>query len=265
MKYIASCSGGIDSTCSMLLTGKYSEPLDEVVYCEVIFARDITISGVHYDEITGEVPEHNDFVLNKLRPFVEDNLGVKFTHLKSDTTYMDTFHHVRIRGKNKGKTVGFAFPMACDVNRDCKMPPIRKHLKMLGPDIRQYIGYEKDETDRLMRLCGTNKVSLLDKYGYTRAMACQECEKAGLLSPSYIWANRNGCWFCPNIKDREIGHLMIDHPHLWQALLDLEKTPNIVRTRLTYDETVSEIDARLRMNGVKMSLEEIAWIKQQSA
>ncbi|MDL2293193.1 phosphoadenosine phosphosulfate reductase [Ruminococcaceae bacterium OttesenSCG-928-D13] len=249
MKYIASCSGGKDSVATILLALEHGEPLDEVVYCEVMFSP----------EISGEVPEHREFVVDRLKPFVEKVVGCKFTHLVPKKTYLYMFHHMRKKGLNIGKKCGFAFPARCDINRSCKMPPIRAHLKTLGEDVTQYIGIEFDETDRLMRLEGTNKVSLLEKYRLNSADARQLCEQYGLLSPSYIWCRRNGCWFCPNIKDREIGHLMIDHPHLWQALLDLGKTPNIVRTRLTYDETPSEIDARLRLNGVKMSLEEIMW------
>lgn len=246
MKYIASCSGGKDSVATILLALKHGEPLHEAVYCEVMFSKDIS----------GEVPEHRDFVLNRLRPFVKAQ-GIKFVHLVSKKTFLDCFFHVRVRGKNKGKYVGFPFPMMCDINRDCKMPPIRNYYKSIAEDVTQYVGIEKDETDRLLRLMGTNKVSLLEKHGVSRAETWQLCEKHGLLSPAYLWSKRNGCWFCPNIKDREAAHLAIDHPKLWNKLIELEKTENIVRNRLTYDEKPSEIDKRISQNGIGISFAEL--------
>ena len=52
LKHIASCSFGKDSLATILLALEHGEPLDEAVYCEVMF--DKTISG--------EVPEHRDFI-----------------------------------------------------------------------------------------------------------------------------------------------------------------------------------------------------------
>ena len=46
-KHVASCSFGKDSIATILLALEYGEPLDEVVYCEVMFD----------DATSGEVPE----------------------------------------------------------------------------------------------------------------------------------------------------------------------------------------------------------------
>lgn len=80
-RYIASCSGGKDSVATILLAAEKNEPLDEVIYSEVMFDQ----------EISGEVPEHRDFIHQKLKPFVENELGCKFTVLRSDKTYDDGF------------------------------------------------------------------------------------------------------------------------------------------------------------------------------
>ena len=50
MKYIASCSFGKDSLATIILAKEHGEPLDEIVYVEVMFDR----------EISGEQPEHRD-------------------------------------------------------------------------------------------------------------------------------------------------------------------------------------------------------------
>lgn len=68
-KYVASCSGGKDSVATLLLAAQHNEPLDEAVFSEVMFDQDTS----------GEIPEHRDFIYDRLKPFCEKELGVKFT------------------------------------------------------------------------------------------------------------------------------------------------------------------------------------------
>lgn len=93
----------------------------------------------------------------------------------------------------------------------------------------QYIGIAVDEPKRIDRIADTkNKVSLLEKYGYTEEMAKEKCIEYGLLSPIYEFTNRGGCWFCPNARDCELRHLRNNHRDLWDKLLELEETPNLI-------------------------------------
>ena len=91
-RYIASCSGGKDSVATILLAAEKNEPLDEVIYSEVMFDQ----------ETSGEVPEHRDFIYHKLKPFVENEIGCGFTVLRCDKTYDDVFHHIIVRGPYEG-------------------------------------------------------------------------------------------------------------------------------------------------------------------
>ena len=96
----------------------------------------------------------------------------------------------------------------CAVNRDCKIPPVRKYNAALSPDTVSYVGIAEDEPKRLARLDGITKVSLLAKSGMTEADAYKLCQEHGLLSPIYAHCRRNGCWFCPNemcIRDSFMG------------------------------------------------------------
>ena len=128
-KYIASCSGGKDSIATLLLAAQHDEPLDEVVFSEVMFD-----SGT-----SGEVPEHRDFIYDKLKPFCENELGVKFMVLRADKTYDDVFHHIIVRGPHMGEKRGFVWGGMCAVNRDCKIPPIRKYNASLSSDSISYV------------------------------------------------------------------------------------------------------------------------------
>lgn len=133
----------------------------------------------------------------------------------------------------------------CAVNRDCKVPPIRKYNASLSPETVSYVGIAADEPVRLARLAGTNKVSLLDKYGLTEAEAYRLCEQNGLLSPIYAHCRRNGCWFCPNASDAELHHMICNHPELFDRLIAWEQEENVFHRRLTRRETPTEVKARL--------------------
>lgn len=202
------------------------------------------------------MPEHRAFVLKRLKPFVEAQ-GIKFVHLVSDKYYTDVFNHIIVRGARKGMKNGFVNANFCKVNRDCKLPPLRKYQRGLGDELTIYVGIEKDETERLLRMFGTNRVSLLEKYSYEKNDSYRAADRRGLLSPSYIWCNRNGCWFCPNCSEREWAHLIIDHPTLWKEIKKLEGSDNYFRKCLTPNKTPSEVENKVRQNGIAISLAEL--------
>ena len=240
MKYIASCSGGKDSVATLILAKLHGEPLDEVVYAEIMFDRDLS----------AEHPEHRDFIHNTLKPWVEQELNVPFTVVHGPKTVYELFYTPVIRGPHKGKLRAFPPPGMCYVNRDCKQRPmIRYWQNRSKKDVVQYLGIAADEKSRLARLDkleGATKISLLDKYGYTEEDAKQLCREYGLLSPIYEFTDRNGCWFCPNCKDQEWRRLLTIHPELFDRLIQIEQSiKNPYRRCLTRTETPSELKNRL--------------------
>lgn len=220
MKYIASWSGGKDSTASIILAHENNEPLDLIIFSEVMFDKNIS----------GELPEHIDFIKNKCIPLFE-SWGYETKILHSDKTYCDEFFRIIQKSKKgrNGKKVGFPLSGKCFVNSRCKIRPIESFWKSVSYEYTQYIGIAVDEPVRLNRVVKTtNQISLLQKYGYTEQMAFELCEKYGLLSPIYRISNRGGCWFCPNAKDRELKHLRNNHRELWGKLLELENVPDLI-------------------------------------
>ena len=182
MKYIASWSGGKDSTASIILAHEHNEPLDLIIFSEVMFDK----------EISGELPEHIDFIKNRAISIFE-SWGYEVKILHSDKTYMDCFHHRTVRGKSKGMKKGFAMTGHCDVQRDCKLKAIKQFWKSVNEDFTQYIGIAIDEPARMERVVKAgNQVSLLKKYNYTEKMAFDLCKQYGLLSPIYDFAPRGG-------------------------------------------------------------------------
>lgn len=191
MKYIASCSGGKDSIATIILAKENNEPLDIIIFSEVMFD----------ENVSGEYPEHIDFIKNKAFPLFE-SWGYETKILHSKLNYMDIFMREPTRGKRMGTGMITGFPMAgkCQINRSVKVEPIKNFLKSCNFDFIQYIGIAADEVKRLARLEGTNKISLLKKYSYTEKMAFELCAKYDLLSPVYEFIKRGGCWFCPNAR-----------------------------------------------------------------
>ena len=213
---------------------EHGEPLDQAVYCEVMFDADLS----------GEVPEHRDFIYEKAIPTLE-RMGVKVRVLRSEQTYVGLFTGRITRGPKKGLLRSFPIAGRCAVQRDCKLKPIRQFQRTLPLDTVQYIGIAKDELKRLQRL-KKGQVSLLEKYDHTEQDARRLCQRAGLLSPVYQFTDRGGCWFCPNAKRAELRHLYDHHPELWGRMLELQALPGKVSEKFDRTRRFSDIDEQFR-------------------
>ena len=195
MKYIASFSGGKDSAASIILAHEHGEPLDLILFCEVMFDKDTS----------GELPEHITFIKERCIPLFQE-WGYETKILHAEKTYMDQFNHVLERSKDPdriGKRAGFPMAGKCWANRDLKVKPINDFYKGMDLDlVTQYIGIAADEPKRLARLKEgkPRKISLLEKYGYTEKMAFDLCEKYGLRSPIYDFAPRGGVLVLPECQ-----------------------------------------------------------------
>lgn len=251
MTHIASCSFGKDSIATILLALENNEPLDRVVFCEVMFD--------HARNISGEIPEHIEWIYSTAIPKLEA-MGVKVDVVKSERDYLYFFANAVGGGRFEGKFYGFPIGGRCLINRDCKVAPIKRYLaEMAGScrkvrkNIMQYIGIALDEPKRLQRL-GGNKISLLVKYGYTEEMARAKCEQYGLLSPIYSFSSRGGCWFCPNQSIGQFCDLRRRHPELWEELRKLSTTPNLCSYGFKWGLTLPEVEARMNFEDRQMKL-----------
>lgn len=241
---VAFCSGGKDSVAQLIIAKEHNEPMDAVAFCEVMFDK----------KTSGEHPLHRDFVYQKLQPFVIESLKIPFIVLHSPKTYVDYFNHIISRGKAKGKVAGFPIPGMCAINRDCKLKAINNFRKSHNIGC-EYVGIAADEPERLARLEGTNRKSLLAKYNCTEAQARSICAEHGLLSPVYEIGKRNGCWFCMNCSDNEFVWLIKNRPDLFDKLIALESSQDdLYRSCLTRTETPTQIKERLYCLTAQMCL-----------
>jgi hypothetical protein len=147
----------------------------------------------HEKGISGEVPEHIEWVYNTAIPRLE-SMGVKVDVVKAKVDYRGLCNKVLKNGKKVGQKYGHQNCKPCYANSDLKIAPIRSYLSKMGKGYKvvQYVGIAIDEPIRLVRLEGTNKTSLLAKYGYTEQMAMDKCKEYNLLSPLYSMGYRGG-------------------------------------------------------------------------
>ena len=235
MKFYLSQSFGKDSMCQAIVAAEMGEPIDGAIYCEVMYT----------DLISGEIPEHRDFIYKVAIPKLEKDYGITTTILRSDRTFKDCFYHVSSRGKSEGKLNGFPIPGMCAINRDCKVRTINAWKKAQTEPITMYVGIAADEHKRLERL-KEGSVSILAKYGITEEMAVEICRAHGLLSPIYSFCKRNGCWFCPNSSKNELLNIYYNHRELFDDLLSLQDTPNLASPYWSRGKTLHDVQAELR-------------------
>lgn len=234
--YIASCSFGKDSIATILLAIENGEPLDRIVFAEVMFD--------HKRGVSGEIPEHIEWVYLIAIPKLEQ-MGINIDVVKADIDYLYCFNHIP-NGKYKGKQAGFPIGGKCVINRECKLKPIKKYYRQFREkyNIIQYVGIAVDEPKRIARL-QKNQISLLAKYNYTEKMAMELCQKYNLVSPIYATGTRGGCWFCPNAKLKYFAELRQKYPSLWREIVKLSNKTNLISKGFKYGKTVAEVEQEL--------------------
>lgn len=140
MIYVASCSFGKDSLAQIILAKIHNEPIDYVLYSEVMYD----------DKISGEIPEQRDFIYNVAIPKLE-SWGYKVIIVRADSTFKDNFFKVIKNSKTKernGKMRGFPMSGKCAINRDCKIPPIQRWYK----ELRHLRTHHRELFDDLLEL-----------------------------------------------------------------------------------------------------------------
>lgn len=249
--YIASCSFGKDSVATILLALENNEPLDRVVFVEVMFD--------HERGISGEDPTHIEWVYRVAIPKLE-KMGVKVDVVRSVADYIGWATQPMSKSSKPervGKKRVWLLQGRCALNRDGKLKAIHRYYRQFTQPVVQYVGIAIDEPQRLARLQGSNKISLLAKYGYTEADAWRKCEEYGLLSPFYgLGYKRNGCWFCPNKPVKYFCHIRSNYPPLWEELRKLAAIPNKVSENFNKRYTFTELEARMDLEDKKIAFNE---------
>jgi hypothetical protein len=239
---IVGVSGGKDSLATCILLYWLGVPF-----------RTVTAEVWWKEEITGENPYHYEFLHEKAFPKLKA-WGCECTTLRSEITayeYMTTpvskskYHPERV-----GKLRGFPLCNKCGIQRDCKIKPCERFYREQKDEYTVILGIAADEKDRLLTNAANNKVSLLELLRVEEYMTYSLCTQEDLLSPTYSFSYRGGCWFCPNQKIQELELLYRCFPHLWEELMTIQKMPNKVQEKFNRTQTLYDIEEQIK-NGVQ--------------
>lgn len=233
---VVSWSSGKDSTATIVLAHEHGLPLDLII-----------ISLMWFDKkrkIYAEYPEVVEWIFNYAKPLFE-SWGYKVIVLESERDYVYYFNHIIKKSEHPervGKKAGFLMGGRCYMNRE-KVKPIKKYIANLEREYKLYVGIAIDEPERLERAHNKGQISLLEKYNVRESDTYEILKPYNLISPTYSFAKRGGCWFCPNQGIKEFAYLKQQHPELWVELVTFDETPNKVSECFKYGKTFKQINA----------------------
>lgn len=241
---IVGLSGGKDSMATCILMN----------YLEIPY-QTVTAEVWWKENITGENPYHYEFLHEKALPRLE-SYGVKCNVVRSKTTayeFMTTPIKHSKYPERIGKLRGFPLCGICGIQRDCKITPCTRFYKAQEGEYNVITGIAADEESRLVSNTANRRISLLELLEVREFETYGICTSENLLSPTYNFSDRGGCWFCPNQKIQELAILYYDFPHLWQELMEIQRMPNKVQEKFNRRQTLYDIEEQIK-NGVQMKI-----------
>lgn len=246
--YIASFSGGKDSTAMVLRLLREGKQLDRVAYID---------TGLEFGEQRNKIKIYE-------RKFKEIKPDLVFDRIKSDKTFEDYFYQVKKKGKFKGQIYGWPFTAGFNswCNDRLKQRPYKEYMKQFkDEEVITYLGIAKDEPKRLKKL-ESNKRAPLAEWG----MDEEECLNYikgtdGWWNPMYWKFERTGCYLCPKQNNRSLKVVRRRYPFLWQHMLDMDKdSPIPFRADGT---TLQELENRFRYEESQMIIKPLPFVERE--
>lgn len=211
--YIATISGGKDSTvmCDMLLKNNY--PVDYIIF-------------------TDTLAEHKEMYeyIDKVNDYFKSRYKKEITILKPNKTPEDIMFAKVIdrKGvKRVGQIKGIPNPIAgfCEWRSEAKLKPIERWKKKLGiKNVKTYIGFTLDEGDRANRDddC-TNLYPLIDNFKMSEEQCKQYLIVQEMENPLYKHFSRTGCAWCPASSMRDKYQIWKHYPDVWDFMKKTEE------------------------------------------
>lgn len=234
---IVGLSGGKDSVATCIIL-KWLEIPYKTITAEVWWK----------EGITGENPLHYEFMHNTLFPNLM-SCGVTCETVRSDITAYQFMTTPIVKSKYPeriGKLRGFPLCGKCGIQRDCKTKPCTRFYKAQKDGCNCIFGFASDEKDRILCDAARGKISILDLLDIEEYQTFGICNQEKLLSPTYSFSDRGGCWFCPNQKIQELEMLYMNFPNLWKELMEIQDMPNKIQEKFNRTQTLYDIEAQIK-------------------
>ncbi len=201
MKYIASISGGQDSTAMTVRLLELGHPVDYIVFCD-----------------TGnEFPQMYDY-LKRLDKWLLKTYGIGITFLHAPKTLKDLCFSPFTKGKLKGQVRGMPYSSSMSFcTRDLKKNVSERFYKGLKDDVTQYIGYvyrEKNRKHQSDKEYIINIFPLID-WQWNEDTVQSYLKSKTLYNHLYDHYTRTGCMFCPKQSLDSWYALFCNFPDLW--------------------------------------------------
>ena len=233
MSYVASISYGKDSL----------KMLDVIKTRELQLDRIITFDVWATDTIPAELPEVTEFK-KRMDGYIKEKYGIEVEHFCATDqngekiTYEKIFYSTFKKGTMVGEMYGFPHRLGAWCNSRLKMKARSQGVE--NGDV-SYVGIAYDEKKR-HKIINEKAVAPLVDFGIDEDLCGLHCKYEGILSPTYDYSHRDGCWFCHNQCIDELRNLRKKHPQLWALLLKWDKDS---RTPFRADgHTVHDYDKR---------------------
>lgn len=205
MRYIASFSGGKDSTAMILKIIELGLPLDRIVFCD---------TGLEFGE------QYNIIRIAE-RKFKELKPSIEFDWIKSEKSFEEYFYTVNTTEKRKGQIWGWPFMMGAWCNSRLKMKPLNKYFSEIGKH-KRYVGIAYDEPERYKRL-KPNCIAPLYDLKMTENDCLEYIKGKGFRNPMYWKFERLGCYLCPKQNLDSLRSLRNHYRLLWDKMLQMDK------------------------------------------
>lgn len=207
MEYVASFSGGKDSTALILKLIEKRMPMTKVVNYD---------TGMEFQAVYSNI--------KKIEKLIKD-YGAELIVLKPETDFL---MDMLIRPVNVGtekEHYGYDWCGGCTRWRTSgKVQTINKYLQSIG-DYKQYIGIASDEQQRIRQ--ESNKLYPLYEWSMTEKDCLEYCYSCG-----YDWKENNielysildrvSCWCCGNKNIKELRNMYHYLPHYWNLLKGMQ-------------------------------------------
>ena len=235
MKYIASISYGKDSLAQLEVIHQNRLPLTDIVTADIMATP----------TIPAYLPELVEF-RERLDSEIKDRYGIQVTHVRSDLTFVDLFYRKLTKRSKYTGIYGWPPTFGHWCMKHLKQEPIQRYFR--GLDFVEWIGIAADEQERHAQL-NERKRSALVEYGITESAAMEICKNLNWVSPTYLHAGRDGCWFCPCQGLASLRRLYNEFPEYWKMMMDWDAD---TEKRFKIDHTLSDYDRRFRLEQEKL-------------